>query len=61
MRESFGTILLASGYGTASAEASDSGFKLIAKPYGIVTLSEALREITAESQQDDDSALGGSA
>ena len=53
-------ILLASGYGTASAEANASGFKLIAKPYGIVTLSEALREITVESG-DEDSAVGSSA
>lgn len=52
-------ILLASGHGSAFAEAVNGSFKLIAKPYGIVTLSEALREVTATSGGDDtDSALG---
>ena len=53
-------ILLASGYGIASAEANASGFRLIAKPYGIATLSEALRDITAEARSDD-GALGSGA
>jgi len=55
-------ILLASGYGAATTEAAGSGFKLIAKPYGIVVLSEALREI-ADDMRDGDtgSALGGTA
>jgi CheY-like chemotaxis protein len=55
-------ILLSSGYGTAAKEADGSGFKLIAKPYGIVVLSEALREITADARDDGtDFALGNSA
>ncbi|MBX3502210.1 MAG: MASE4 domain-containing protein [Alphaproteobacteria bacterium] len=55
-------ILLASGYGTAVADAVGSGFTLIAKPYGIVTLSEALHEIGADSRDRDfGSALGSTA
>jgi signal transduction histidine kinase/CheY-like chemotaxis protein len=55
-------ILLASGYGTAVADAAGSGFRLIAKPYGIFTLSGALREIGADARsRDSGSALGNSA
>jgi len=44
-------VLLSSGYARATGEVFREGFNIIAKPYGVDSLAEALRRTIAEAQE----------